>query len=232
MAAATTRRSTPLRAQRSTPTALVDAPRADDPRADTPGVEPWMIEIMRQAAERKARRSWFARHKKLTVALAILVALVLGAGIAWALLQKDIPVSGSISGEDGRVDATFFSSPSGTLGPCAWSTTSTALSITGAKLPSGTTNKCRTTLTVRNDGNVDMKVQAFAVTSTAGTVASGFPSGFGGGCGTTLAPGQNVQIGAGLDASMPAGSSGTLTGKLTLVDAASWSAGACSAALQ
>ena len=224
------RRTAPLRARQLVSDRTTDA----DSFGPVPSQEPWMREIARQHSERKARRSWFARHKKLTIALAVLVAVALGAGIAWALLKKDMPVSGNISGEDGVAAAVFTSSTSPS-GPCTWSVVNgtDALTINAAKVTSGVTHRCRNTLTLRNDGNTEMRVQSFAVTSTTGTVISGFDASQPAkGCGVTLAPGAVADVRTALDLSnVPVGSSGTLSGRLSLVDAASFSSTACSSSL-
>ena len=165
------------------------------------------------------------------------MAVVLGAGIAWALLSKDMPVSGNISGEDG-VAAAVFTSASVTSGPCTFAVVNGTdrLTINGAKLASGTTHKCRANLTLRNEGNTEMRAQKFGVTSTVGTVSSGFPSNAVG-CGAVIpvknsdGSGGTGTVNVALDIAVPVGSSGTLSGNLNLVDTPSHSSTACSPSL-
>lgn len=206
--------------------------RAERPARVDPMTELDRLEEMRAAAASE-RPSWMRRHKKLVMAVAILVAVLTGVGIALALLKKDMPVSGNISGEDG-VAAAVFTAASHT-GPCTWTVTNGTdrLDIAGAKLASNTTHRCRGAMTVRNDGNVPLRVQTFNVTTTAGTAASGFAQAAD--CGRIIpvknadGTGGEAQVNAALNlSSVPVGAAGTLTGTLGLVDETAWSSANCS----
>lgn|GEM_PF-3796442 len=178
------------------------------------------------------------RGRKRWLLLAVPAFCLTGALVAWALLQLDTSVTGSVTGEDASAAITLsnVTADSGNSGSCTWSKTadSKGLTLNVAKAARGVTTTCRATATYANTGNVDLQTQAFSVTSSIGTSASGFNANAGPGerCGA-IAPGGGtggvrvvVQIGA-----VPVGGSGTLTGKLTHVDTASYSAGACSPVL-
>jgi len=155
-----------------------------------------------------------------------------GALVAWALVSFDNPLTGSVTGEDASASLQVVSVSSGSENgtPCAWSRTADGkIGLDVVKAPSGAQTKCSGSVTLRNDGNVDLAVQAFTASSSVGTATAGFESGS---CGRTVAPGATVTVSPRLLLqNVPVGGSGTLTGRLTSVDAASYSATACSPTL-
>ncbi|MFP5319538.1 MAG: hypothetical protein ACLGI2_14750 [Acidimicrobiia bacterium] len=172
-------------------------------------------------------------------ALLIAPALTLtGALVAWALISHDTPVSGTVTGEDASASITLsnVTPDNGNSSACAWGKTADSKGITlnVNKAPRGVTTTCRASISYTNGGNVDVATQAWSVTSTAGTVTSGFngtafPAER---CGAVAAAGGSgvarvvVQF-----TDVPVAASGTLTGRLQHVDSGSFSSSSCSQTL-
>lgn len=163
---------------------------------------------------------------------------VIAGGVAFALLQLDTSVTGSVTGEDAAAAITLsnVTPASGNSGVCTWGKTadSKGLTLTVAKAPRGVTSTCKATATYTNTGNVDLQTQAFNVASSIGTTASGFNSaGFAAEkCGAVAPAGGTGQVSVVVQLSnIPVGGNGTLTGKLSHVDTDSYSASACSPSL-
>ena len=166
----------------------------------------------------RGRRRWLA--------LAVPLVLVL-ATVAWALLSADSPLTGSASGEDATAATEVVTVAAGSENNarCAWTRTADGkISLVADRVPAGVETKCSGAVQLRNAGNVELRLQGFSVTTTAGTVRAGFGGGY---CGLVLAPGATIAVEPRLMVSVPVGQTGTLTGKLTSVDSASYSSGSC-----
>lgn len=171
------------------------------------------------------------RHPKKTAAGLGLGALALLAGVAWALLSADSPFTGSATGEDASATTQVVSVANGSENnaKCAWTLGADGrITLVASKVPAGVQTRCSGSVALKNTGNVELRLQSFTGTSTAGTVQYGLESGS---CGRVLAPGAQVTVGPRLLVDMPVGSSATLTGKLSAVDSASWSSTSCSPVL-
>lgn len=164
-------------------------------------------------------------HKKATAAL-VAVAVVALAGVAYALLQKDLAVGGTISGEEATIAAAYarVTDPA-TSDPCTWSRTADKLTITATKVPRGVASKCEASVVIRNDSNVAMKVQGFTASSDVATMRAHIP------CGQEIQPAlESGELAVKIEMSNVAvGASGTLTGAVSLVDSASFSQAKCPA---
>ena len=171
------------------------------------------------------------RGRKRWLALAVPTLTVTGALVAWALVSADSPFSGSVTGEE-AVAATAIQSvnaDSENNSKCSWSRTAEGgIRLVVDKAPRGVPTVCKGSVTLQNNGNLDLAVQSFVATgSGAGTVTSGISQGSSA-CGRTVAPGATTTapIKVQLD-NVPVGANGTLTGKLTLVDSGSYSSTGC-----
>lgn len=162
-------------------------------------------------------------------------AVTLVAGVAaWAAVMLGMPFVGSVSGED-LVSAAQYESleaAQGNAPQCTWSITGDRKlrldAVKIARAPSSTA--CTTIVNVANAGETQLRVQGFQAASTVGTVAAGVAA-YNGGCGATLDPGtmKGVQVKVTFS-NVNAGQSGTLSGELRLVDAASYDPAACAVA--